>query len=388
MKRKPTDTTNYEGWSTEDFVEDLLTNRRYQAFYKKFKKDTIRPFAEHYAVKKKKWYEKKTKWQQETDEFRMQFLTKADDMLNNILQKKLFDLQCQWRAGLIDLPFIEYSKDFQFFCNHIFDCPFIDPITPEEVAAATLFLETVEDKTEEWYDCWQYYEALKNWQVQQLNQEESDIELPYNIHVTAPPDFYLFYDTHFKKENLLLLPDVREEQEQRYQKAVADYEKAEREKEKPYKMPDEDNDGFGWQFLAPFFVKEFVKEAEDTQTQELFEMKNMFKLDKYEDDTADNMKFLIGLRNLGYNFPFVEATDWHTAIEKTVKSVSQKMTAEMMPYAYDAYLMTFNGDPANFEKIKARRIKNYVIDEEDDSYCFMRNIRAIIAKGKELLGED
>jgi hypothetical protein len=387
MKRKPIDTTNYEGWSVKDFEDDLLTNRRYQAYYKRYSKSSIRSFVEDYALKKKKWYEKKEKWQKETTDFETQFLTKADEMLNTILQKKLFDLQCQWRAGLIDLPFIEYSDDFFYFCNHIFDCPFIDPITPEEVTAATVFLETVEDKTEEWYDCWQYYELLKNWQVQKLEGVISEGEFSRDNRAVAPPDFYLFYDDYFNKENFLLLPDVRGEKEMRYRKAVSRYEKEEYERFR-LEQNDDEEDGYGWAHLDSFYIPYFVKEVEDQQTQELYEMKNMFKLDKYEDDTDDYMKFLIGMRKLGHNFPFVEAPDWHTAIEKTVKSVSQKMTAEMMPYAYDAYLMTFGNDTAKFNKIKALRIENFEFNVKNGSYSFLTNIRDIIAKGKELLGED
>ena len=55
------------------------------------------------------------------------------ERLKEILQKKLFDMQCLWRAEKIIIPEINVSSDFRYWEANIFNCPFIEPVTENEI---------------------------------------------------------------------------------------------------------------------------------------------------------------------------------------------------------------------------------------------------------------
>ena len=52
----------------------------------------------------------------------------AEEHIWRIQQRKLFDLQCRWRAEEIKLDGVELTVDFRIWEKKIDECPFITPI--------------------------------------------------------------------------------------------------------------------------------------------------------------------------------------------------------------------------------------------------------------------
>jgi hypothetical protein len=112
------DIRDYTDWTKEDFAEDL----RYQAYFDDYSAESVADFILKYADDKYGWHSNKKRIYSSADYRRTQFLSDAERFLEYILQKKLFNLQCLWRADLIDLPLVECSYDFNYFGNDILNC--------------------------------------------------------------------------------------------------------------------------------------------------------------------------------------------------------------------------------------------------------------------------
>jgi len=70
----------------------------------------------------------------------MQYQEEVNESFDLILHKKLFNLQLQWRAELVEIPQIRICGDFLFWKKRIRDCPFIDAVTSTEVEIMKRFL--------------------------------------------------------------------------------------------------------------------------------------------------------------------------------------------------------------------------------------------------------
>jgi hypothetical protein len=121
-----------------------------------------------------------------------------------IAQKKLFNLQCLWRAEKIDLP-VSISYEFTYWGRNIKACPFIEPVTEEELKVLIDYLDTTQEDCPEIDNeySWQEYDEFKE------SEAGSEEEANY-------PDWYTYYDTYFGTPYLLFLPNICGEREERY----------------------------------------------------------------------------------------------------------------------------------------------------------------------------
>ena len=72
------------------------------------------------------------------------FLYYAEDALREIQQKKLFDLQCQWRAEMIELKGISTTNDFEYWEMNIREAKFLTRITEGELKTYMDYLKSSE----------------------------------------------------------------------------------------------------------------------------------------------------------------------------------------------------------------------------------------------------
>jgi hypothetical protein len=367
MKRKSNSFRNYDGWTREDFEHDLRTYPPYLKFYENYDKTSIEKFIKDYSEKKAQWYKYKDDLLSKADNERTQFFKDAELFLTIILQKKLFNLQCLWRARQIELPFVEYTTDFEYFGKHILECPFLDPISEKEIEVAISFLKKHEEHAPFHWDKWQAYDEFKNCQY----KFDKD-----RIAREGDSDDIEFMDTG----GLFELPDVRYQEEKYYQniwrEEYARVLKAEKDPNaKPYVyIPS----------LYGYMPEVFVEGVEDPVTIDLFQAENnrISRDDAY--DLKIDMEFLLTLRNRGETIAFVEDEDWYEAIKRTIKKVTQNKIAEFLPYVYDAYLLQFEDD--DWEALKKRRIKNFKFSEKGANWDLHSYWRENVIKGKRLAG--
>jgi len=120
----------------QQFCEEISASEEAKEYFSKYSPSSIDSFIKSYASKKvhlAQCYEYYERLYSEKETANLDYQKKAENMLIAILQKKLFNIQLQWRAGKIDIDEINISYDFRFWEDHVASCPFIPAITENEV---------------------------------------------------------------------------------------------------------------------------------------------------------------------------------------------------------------------------------------------------------------
>lgn len=143
----------------------------------------------------------------------LQYENAAYEHLWEIQHKKLFDLECQWRAELIPVPGAQLTANFEDWHDHIEACRIISPISPDDLALFDAFLAQLTNSrdishTEGW---WVWWQARRNPDFFDF-REEDDAE-------SMLSEWHQFYDLHRGTGALRELPDLRGDIEERYLQA-------------------------------------------------------------------------------------------------------------------------------------------------------------------------
>ena len=93
----------------------------------------------------------------------------------------------------IQLPGVETTWDFGKWESNIRNCPFLDPITEEEVDLYIRFLETNDDSHGDDWQEWQNYEEI----IGNYRDDEED--------TSSIPEWYQFYNLYKGTASLMLL---------------------------------------------------------------------------------------------------------------------------------------------------------------------------------------
>ena len=190
----------------ETFQQELLNNEEFLKYTDGFQggKDKVEDFVRRYAQLKTQWLEwgpRYTEWQENED---LNWVNDAFERLKEIQQKKLFDLQCHWRAEQIEIAEIECAEEFLFWEHHVLNCPFLEPVEMEEVELYQQYLSSNNFEFEQgWLDRWQDYNQIK------LAEKTGNANRNF-------PDWYDFHNGRTGKGIYLTLPDIRGEKEEFY----------------------------------------------------------------------------------------------------------------------------------------------------------------------------
>jgi hypothetical protein len=141
----------------------------------------------------------------------------AAHALWEIQQKKLFDLQCRWRAEQITLPGVRHTEEFRQWEKYIEYCPWLPPITPDEVALYETYLRSdAYEPNRNW--SWQHYNAFRRTAKEGVEADETDdgYAAAERRAYSTLPAWYEYYDAAIGAASLLALPDVRGDKEAHY----------------------------------------------------------------------------------------------------------------------------------------------------------------------------
>ena len=184
----------------ETLLEELKNNPKCIAYLSKFTEESANSFLEHYISEKMRFLSQGKFIRDRLHSSEAYFREKAKEFYWQIAQKKLFNLQCQWRARQINLP-VEAAVEFNYWERNIEACPFNDPVTEDDVEVMLKFLNRpYKDVVECWLDEWQDYDGFK---------EGGYFGNEY-------PDWYEFYDNHMGTQFLFTLPNIRGAEEERF----------------------------------------------------------------------------------------------------------------------------------------------------------------------------
>ncbi|RYZ21161.1 MAG: hypothetical protein EOO16_14105 [Chitinophagaceae bacterium] len=256
----------------------------------------------------------------------LRFSKECAACLEAIQQKKLFDLQLQWRAEQIVLPGVSLSIDFKKMGREIMTCPLIDPVSPGDMELMKAFLAT--DDGAEWikwggHEDWQDYDDFFG-----EHGDEEDY-----------PRWYRYCDEHRGTAHLLLLPNHRGKKEEYYEelgREVARKRKAEEEPPPPAAPVDTRPSLSYWGEQQ----EEFYRRFEDPYFQALFAQEKQRQLEEREaDGDFDPDDDLYYLQRCTVQAPMPPSDNWRAAlhwcmIRSVGMSVSQELDLAWSEYCF------------------------------------------------------
>lgn len=349
--------------------EDLRNNPVYQEFFAQFNPVSVEHFIRSYAKRKAFYVTRGNEYlnQQEQAGFRYKMI--AMDCLWSIQQKKLFNMQCQWRAEQVRLKGIEHSSQFQLLSANIQHCPYIAPVSKAETELYIRFIRSGLASLSTGYDNWQDYEGFKSeYQTEGIPAIEDDVE-------SYIPAWYRFYDEYMGTSNLLDLPDIRGEKENRYRSVAR-----QRQLEK-LKMNTEPRKVDKRPYISIYdtdLVESFVRRFEDRKTLKFCRAVEGFQ--KNLDNQMELDDALETLRMVETEIPVKSHYDWKQAVIEAARQYEMMKVAEILPLVHEEYTIRIENG-INFQQS--------LIDKKREEYAFQicETAKQQILEGRSLLGE-
>ena len=299
-------------------------------------------------------------------EFR--FRKEVEQALDMLLQKKLFNLECQWRTGNIKLPGIRTSYDFYHWRSNIRHCPFLETVYKEELEILRRFVL----KDAFWEDNHDLNDIARGLDYDDITEKDEQGLFD------DMPDWYEYYDTYMGTGMLAQLPDVKGHAEERYRRACHEKEQAgkpqapslpwvpppPRNTGKPYNQYDEYCE-LANNFEDPYF-KALLKSKRDEE--------DLINTIEEEDETWDDYThYLHNLPNLP---PVRGGLGWRKALRWVYQDYLSSVIHADLPTVWEEYTM--------YSSMGLRAADN----EDKDTFKYMADkILQEILDGREWLGE-
>jgi hypothetical protein len=375
MKKDSRASIPYETWTLEQIKEELWTQEPYKTYFSKYDQTKLDLFIDAYAAIKHEVFSNLKYFEDHAHFWETQFLIKADKYIDAILQKKLFDIQCKWRANLIQVPHLNIIEDFSYWSKHIRDCPFLPLVTSDDIDLCVKFLASEYDYMGKLFilgDKWQGYDNFKNFLDAEENDEPtvSESGMPF-INCSPIPQLYTFFDTYRGTGGLINLPDLRSDWDKFYCSIGRDIEdgqnkhlQAEKDKLNPPTPWVEPPPYTPTLHPLPWELTKFVDEVENPESQKAFKLIYEARNMEYNEPLEDALTYLKGHKEL---IPIEPHEDWREAVILALHKYEQKKTAESLPDAFDVYMMEFD-DPDDFQAIVANRLKRHKPNPDDFYY--------------------
>jgi hypothetical protein len=307
------------------YKKEMMADTTIQKYFEEFHPSSIEGFVDHYSRSKVSWKEHGPNWRKIKHEEEEQWINAAFEHLGYIQQKKLFDLQCIWRADQIKVPDMEITWDFRMWEHqNILACSFIEPVTEADIDLyQSYLLQNNKEIEDAYYSRWQDYESIKK---EFVNDESLD----------ALPEWYQFHNNRTGKGILLQLPDIRGEKEKFYSNLWFSDKKATQDKpiqtvtyieERPFLSAFDDD-----------FVRNFVETFESKEVRKWY--KDYTYGHDYNDayETMDeNIRFLL---STGETIAIEANNDWIKAVEQMVLNYKTRKLSEALWQALEQYQFT------------------------------------------------
>jgi hypothetical protein len=340
--------------------KEILENASMQEHFKNFNPVSIDTFILFYLTEKYLAYKYADSYERRVEEKRTRWIDAAHNHLKIIQHKKLFDLQCLWRAEQITLEGINICYDFMVWKDNILDCPFIEPISKADIDMYQEFLLTADIDYRyiiDLYDLQNYDELKANY------TGDEDDGMP-------PPDWYDFHNMRTGNSSLMILPDIRGDKEEFY----ADLSRRDRVKDLPPSAPYVPDDR---PYLTTSNLEKitfFVTTFEDEETRKKYaNYSEINKKGTMDDDRLDEL--LLDMAEEDEYIPIESHYDFREALVRAYNAFHLKNITEHMPMAHQQYLLN--------------RKMGFTAEVKDDLYKDLRDmILNMILDGRELNGEE
>ena len=360
----------------QETKKDLETNPKFKEFFSKFRADTIPEFIHSIATNKARLAITGNSGKNLETGRILDPKIRAEKGLWEIQQKKLFTAQCLWRAEKLEIEEVKVCRDFHYWEHNIKNCPFLEPITEEEIELYIGYILT-DDYTFHFdpFSSMQDYEGFKD----EYNNSDDGGYMP---------EWYSYYDIRKGTGSFLILPDVRGRKEKKYLEASLKLQRKEKKAEaklNPPKPPSLDFD------ILRDLIIDFFIENEEEATIELMKKTSYnytcrVKREEgtdYDDEPSSNREGRLALRNLEYipfKVPVTGYYDWKLGLANAHYKYETQQVADAMKLVFEDYNMRREmGIPFENTESYEGHIKGW---EKN-----MHGWRESVLKGRELLGE-
>src|ERR1035437_1315981 len=181
----------------EETKNRLMTEPEIQKYFDDFHPYYLESFIDHYAYAKENLLTQGPSYVRNNFNHEYQFMLLGTEALRAILLKKLLLKMCEWSAGLIELEEIETSDDFVLWQDNNFNCPFLEPVTTEELKIYKQYYNSSN---------YRYYDSIHidstYWLVKR-DYEKNDFSN------SEEPEFSIIYDTIMGTTDRWLLPNIK-----------------------------------------------------------------------------------------------------------------------------------------------------------------------------------
>jgi hypothetical protein len=349
-------------WKTKFYaqtVQELQTEEHFVNFFKNYSSFSVKVFIEHYAFEKVLWHLHGINAIDRKNKVSNEWLNGAMDCLDLVRQKKLFDLQCLWRANKIKLKGVDITAQFSYFINDSYNFPHLSPLNEKDLESLRYYLNerplhlSYNSKSE-----FQDYEKIK----QDFAKPEAEPDNCYH---------HSWYDYHNRftgNMSLLLLPDERGEKEKFYIRLARQEERAAPAQilAEPQKLPALNPDDMK---LIEYIVKNFDTKESYKKFKVLQDFHKPF-MRKKNLIIEEDLRLLHRVKGKLH----IEADDdWRAAVKRAAEFYRRKRVAETLPEAVEEL------------KDLEQHSRETVIDH--DKFLFITNCKQKILRGRELNGE-
>lgn len=348
--------------------QELRTNPLFRSFFAQFNPASVDSFIRSYARRKAIYLTRGPQYLDQKEQTSLRHKMLAEEALWAIQQKKLFNLQCQWRAEVIKLKGVLHSTQFSLLSSNIQYCPYISPVSRAEVDLYISYLKSGTASHMYSFDNWQDYEAFRA--EFHSGSDDADDNAPEHM-----PSWYRFYDEHMGTSSLLWLPDYRGEKENRYRSLARQRQLETVRNRQNAKMDD------SRPFLSIFdtqVVESFVKRFENGKLLRYCRAVEEFQqqLDQeMEVDEALNI-----LRNAGRTVQVYSNPDWKNAIIDAARNFELEQVATLLPAVHQEYIIRIENG-INFPQSIADKKR------EEHAFQVCEIARMQILEGRRTLGE-
>ncbi len=330
---------------TEQVRRDLETNPRYQEFFGAYEPNSVKNFIDEYSWRKVFYLEHGERCIRSEEDDLLRFVAEGAMHLWNIQRKKLFNLECLWRAEKIELAGVEQTWDFRYWEHHLERCPFLPPITDEELEAYTDFVLSGQLEDEDMMS-WESLRFL-------LNTDKED----------GPeyPEWYAFYDARFDTPSLFDLPDIRGEKEAFYRRLS--YEKEQEKRNEMDKAAPPNDDA----------IEAFIRRFEDKKLLRYFQAVVRYNM-RHEDEEVESAIEMLECSE--EPVPMEASGSWRDGLIKAADNYHRKKLSEGVRTAYREYLIRLESGV-------------YIEDNEKDDFmnAIRKGVKEEIIRGRILNGE-
>jgi hypothetical protein len=356
--------------------KDLETNPKYHEFFSRFRADSIPAFIDKIAHDKARYEIDGDPGKRLETRRVLDPKERAEEGLWEIQQKKLFIKQCLWRAEKLEIPEIKVCSDFRYWEHNIQNCPFLEPITEDEVELYIGYILTDDFEFQfEPFSSMQDYEGFKD---EYMNDDEGGYM----------PEWYIYYDMRKGTGSYLILSDVRGEKEKRYLDAWKEHDKT--MQEEIVKLNPLPQRSMNYYELIDLILDFFEENEDDETVRYMQEVSSGYSVkikresgEDYDYEPSENGDARHALHELEYipfKVPVAAYYDWKLGLAKALYTYETQQVAGAMKIVFEDYKMRMEmGIPFENTEPYAGHIKGW---EKN-----MMAGRERILEGRVLLGE-